>query len=323
MLLRRFAGLLSAAALGCGGQTGGTSHDAGTSRDASADVRQEAAPSNRQNARLIQFCGAITSCGITLGAPDEMGDCVGLAGEVLETAFLPSVVKCVLASNQSCGAVKLCFNDGRTFDACRLHDKLACLGNIVEFCDPYDDSGTTWSVECAAGTTCSVPGGGCNYGLCSGPPYSCAGTTVRSCDPVAPDAASYLHFNDECTTATTATCGPGPDGGATCIGTGPACTEDRCEGTTLVSCQGGHEAPYDCASVGLLCIDAGNDGGETGNTGVYCALGNDCGLLPHPSCDGDVLHFCNEGLLASVNCATSGWGHCVSLPDFGGTGCQR
>jgi hypothetical protein len=325
-MVGRIAVLLSAVSLGCGAQTDGTSHDAGASRESSADATTRDAP-GAMNARAVEFCGAITSCGLTL-APDEMTDCIGIlaSDEVQGFGYGTSFISCVLASNQTCEAIKLCANEGHTFDACSLPSKVGCLGNIQEGCDLQNDSGTTWALDCSSiGATCSVQGGGCNYGPCSGAPYpySCAGTTLRSCDPEGPDAAAYLHFNDECTTGTTATCGPGPDGGATCIGKGPACTKDRCEGTTWVSCQGGHEAPYDCGSVGLLCIDRGTDGGVT-NPGVYCALAENCQSVPRDVCDGNILHFCNAGLPASLDCATSGWGHCVQLPpEVQGTGCRR
>ena len=116
-----------------------------------------------------------------------------------------------------------------------------------------------------------------------------------------------------------------------CFGAGSACTADRCDGTTLVSCVGGHEARSDCTRLGLRCFTRGGSDfdyptsafcatGTECKTSAFCGLGAECGNDYSDSCNGNTLTFCDVGKITKLNCAKAGWKSCVS--DKQGTRCS-
>jgi hypothetical protein len=188
---------------------------------------------------------------------------------------------------------------------------------------------------------------GCTTGQpCNGastfPLASCQGNYLGYCHATTSDGgvsdAGYLEVELSCADLGGSTCGEflyarstPPTEVAGCIGPGPACTADRCDGSTLVSCVGGHEARLDCAPSGLACVtrkDSALDGptfifcaaGTECKTSAFCGLGTECGYDYADSCKGNILTYCDAGKIATLDCVKAGWTGCIS--DKQGTRCS-
>ena len=83
----------------------------------------------------------------------------------------------------------------------------------------------------------------------------------------------------------------------------PCTLEMRCEGAVLVHCYTPAIAPdrievrYDCAARGLGCFES------EGGPGAACGEGP-CEIGAPPSCDGDVLRYCDSGAIARRTCSS-------------------
>jgi hypothetical protein len=144
------------------------------------------------------------------------------------------------------------------------------------------------------------------------------------CDTMqGPDGAvlAYANVIASCAKSGNSTCGrypPSAFDGLDCIGPGPSCDHDGCDGSTLVLCQGGHEARYDCTTLGLGCFSDMNPDSDDSKTS-FCGLGTECGIDYGDACKGSVLTYCNAGTIATLDCKAAGYGQC--LTDASGTHC--
>ena len=85
-----------------------------------------------------------------------------------------------------------------------------------------------------------------------------------------------------------------------------------CDGDDLVACVNGQTATISCAArgPGFTC--------QTVGQAFFCGLGAECAPATNgapseshpPSCDGDVLVFCNAGRLERIDCTSLGFSGC-------------
>ena len=257
------------------------------------------------------------SCGLGYTGINPMTGCIGSqtsGGPLPVTSF----ESCVADGGTNCTKVKACATGGDSLNACLLDAGFSCEGSVLGYCDPNHNP---WNVNCAdAGETCSDSAEACSLGPCDpATTYSCKGETLIECDPLPSGDGGYGFVNQEC--ADQGTCGVGPDGGPTCIGSGPSCTVSTCSGSMLLFCEGGHEIAYDCSSFGVTCIPGDHNARSFGYGGAFCGLGNACDLDYSDSCKGSVLHYCDLGKVAELDCADAGWKSCEE-GDAGGAHCS-
>jgi hypothetical protein len=319
--MRRFASLLGCCLLAhCGGQTTtGTGDGGGMDRyapDSIPDVPFDAGP--RTHTDWVAFCEAFTGCGMLniAGMTSEMTFCVSL--ELYDNAYTP-IAACFLVGGRTCPELQACADNGNPSPACPIDggQAQACMGSISVGCDM---AGRPFAQDCSkTGQTCSVPAGGCTSGSCSGGNF-CLGSDLFDCEMATKDAG-VGGLIESCDQQGGSSCGPGEDGGATCIGPGPTCASDRCDQAMLVLCQGGHEARYDCPGFGLACLDDKDPDSYVSGGGFFCGLGTECGSDYTDSCHGSTLSYCNAGEISTLDCAATGWKTCVN--DGNGTRCSE
>jgi hypothetical protein len=318
---------ISAMAFACGGEV--RALDAGRG-DATADgeVGADAGPSAQQ--QWVDYCSIMTTCGLSSfytvqrftggGGANLMTQCV--ADQLLSTTS-PAWgngeggliwLDCVLAGGHSCESARACTNNGNPDTSCDEEPQgtdFACEGNVELWCI----SGEQFAVDCSKlGVSC-LSGLGCILGPCT------------HSDPKTGDYCQDDIFGYCTSEGAKFDAGPGvfiPQspcsdyGGSSCdnsgcVGPGPTCTDDRCDGTTLVSCLEGHEARLDCTHYGLECLSEKDpDTDLDKSTGAFCGLGTECGYDYADSCKGSTLTYCNAGKIATLDCAAAGWSTCIS-----------
>ena len=128
----------------------------------------------------------------------------------------------------------------------------------------------------------------CAFGACDGATPPCDGDVSQTC-------TGGLLGRFTCPAGTT--CEPGG-----CTGTGAPCSQDRCDGTTLVSCVNGRELASDCATLPIPSVCDGDD--------PSCVPSSDlaCDPVSFPDrCEGASLVYC-DGDRRSFDCASLGFG---------------
>ena len=256
-----------------------------------------------EHAALVAYCRSFTACGLwNYDVGSELTGCIEDFTSATTTpyALLPPLRDCVVDAGTNCSAVKTCGNGGDPNFVCDDGGQgftFGCAGSHQFIC--YD--GVRQDTDCAPlGMMCvQTPAwAGCGVGTCfQDGGTACANGAVQTC------SYGILLPAQNCTQAAS-TCAADGDGGAQCVGSGPACSAARCDGTVLVPCAGGHEARFDCAPVGLACsADAG--------ACVYAA--NDCDPMTfNDSCAGNVLTYCDLGRVATTDCVAAGFLSCIS-----------
>ena len=304
----------------CGGSITAAT-DGGVSSDADREASRNDA-SRATDTQWVDFCVAAAACELPyFGLPPLTNLVTQCLGDELDNGGSAwADLACFVTAGASCPRVRACNNAGNSSATCQVEaGVVVCEGEVAESCYP---EGLPYVVDCSEmyGETC-VPGQGCTTGPCDLPVHSyCQGTEILTCANGDETDGGYAYVTEDCADEGNSTCIPSPDGGywPLCKGPGPACTNDRCDGTTLVRCLAGHEARYDCPLFGLGCFtdkDPDTDLEES----AFCGLGTECGYDYPDSCEGNVLRFCNAGKVATLDCVAAGWKGCVS--DSGGTRC--
>jgi hypothetical protein len=151
----------------------------------------------------------------------------------------------------------------------------SCINTLNDFCGV--PSNLHFGLNCAyAGYTCGLAVNddsglnGCFTGnmdlQCNSPGTSCAATdsgpptVLQVCDGL-----DLSNFNCAALGVTCSTNG----GAAICTHPGDTCTpsdngENKCNGSSISLCVGGHPATFDCASIGMSCVPA------SGSTSGHC-----------------------------------------------------
>ena len=271
-------------------------------------------PTVISHAQWSAFCQTFAACGL-LGA--NVSACVNqprsLGALPLEPA---SVLACISAAGNNCGAVKVCFADGSSNTACN-GDTFAptCSGNVYQACLGPGVS-SSYAVDCTKlGLTCTAPTSSaplqtyCGFGACD------PSVVLDYC--IANFATKCIHGDlspvEDCRVFANEVCGILPTGQSACLGSGAACTLDRCAGNTLVSCKHGKEASYDCSLIGLTCVSP---------KGIpQCGLGIACDATYVETCVGNKkLTYCDAGVIATYDCDAAGWKTCVARAGDGSGG---
>ena len=178
----------------------------------------------------------------------------------------------------------------------------------------------TSGVSCSAvGEQCfhNEVGSLCGVGLCSaGETYSCDGDALLACQ-------EGVRSRTPCGRGMT--CGRSAGSKILdCVGKGPACAEDRCDGDTLVECARdafgkGLERRASCADFGLVCAT------EQAKKGLHAACVPKPGACDPdstpPMCTNGKLQLCVAGTMESLSCAELGLSGACSL-DGGTLACK-
>lgn len=253
---------------------------------------------------LLNSCDFLTNSPVvddglfrtTTGLRNQLGDVI---------SYMPIVnnLECFKGAN-NCADIDACLSIER-LENVPPEECDTCDGNKYTKCAP-----TPFRFDCTTlGATC-MDGQGCKETLknrCGS--ASCGDNeTAILCED---DASLTFKCGDF-----GLTCG---DDISVCHGTGNTCdnhslnfivdyTEGgiRCDGdNSLVSCIGGKEATFDCATVapGFSCQRV--DGHS------FCGQAAECKANAIATCDGDAINFCQAGKNVSVDCRTLGFTTCV------------
>ena len=100
------------------------------------------------------------------------------------------------------------------------------------------------------------------------------------------------------------TCYAPASGGVACYEQGQSCSGNgaSCDGSTVISCQGGVPARFDCSQSGTFQRCAN---GSCVESGTQCTVAGDV-----PSCDGTKVKLCQDGNEVEVDCASLGLAGC-------------
>lgn len=230
-------------------------------------------------------------------------------GDVISLAQVPvgeDELACLRAAGASCERVLACLGISRLepVAAC-TPDGFQCDGDVITRCvelSPGSGSaGVSIVQDCGAfGYTCvTLPDGGilagCVEAACGARYFECESDRVfRNC-------AGGALYRGRCREGTRCESGA-------CVGAGPACTENRCDGDVLVSCDpttGREDVRIDCPALGLRCeaFPTLNDAACSPIEGRTCTM--------PPSCRDGALTYCRpDGTEHTYDCAAHGFAGC-------------
>jgi hypothetical protein len=273
----------------------------------------------------VAACATAIACNIVDPTTiNGLSGCVGQALSVNNPIVAASahistqIVNCLAAASTNCVAAKKCIGGGDTPAPCTGVSS-SCQGNVLSFCSAAAGSGGTMGVQkfncgdvgemcVASGTTVD-----CGVGTCAGTPGTCVGTKIQLCQNGILQQYDCAAFGS--------TCVVGALNVPHCRGGGAPCQTQgfnalgntiRCDGSVLVRCADSQEAHINCAAQGQTCV--ANVNGET----FGCALGSSCNAASFSAtCAGNVLSYCDDGVIATYDCAIAGFRGCS--PASGGS----
>jgi hypothetical protein len=277
-----------------------------------------------------EACVTATACGIAFQSFagfnfTGVSACTQLADLVNNKEFAgavkigPTEVNCLAAAGKDCTKARACLNGGQNVNACSGGSAQCTDSSHYSECSRVTGSGTsegTRSFDCTqAGESCVASGNNidCGAGSCGAVvSVSCMGNVLQSC------VNGVLHNHDCAATAEECI----PQSGlsiAHCRGTGPTCSSPsatnnvlRCDGSTLVTCNDGKEARFDCNSLGMGCYT------RYGSSTQACLYGAECDPATYTNvCMGSQLKFCDNGKVVTVDCGAAGFSGCD--PSNGGS----
>jgi hypothetical protein len=224
-------------------------------------------------------------------------------GDVLVAVTRADQIRCLAAAGGDCTVARACIGYKMepctaVLDECRSDTFYSCDGALATEIDCRGGAWFTSDSTCVTGTST-----GCGLGTCTS-----GGSTTTSCDGSRLVACQLDNVREalDCAQFWGETCSMvGTHAG--CTGTGAACTGGgRCEGTTLVRCDGGHEQRVDCATVldGGTCLPIGS-GGATCNFGMACTPSG-----ATATCNGNHASLCILGVTVDIDCNASGFTGC-------------
>ena len=258
-------------------------------------------------------CASAATCGILTGGISQCTEEIAQVNDptvAAEVKVDASQVNCIARAGANCAAARACLNDNKAPTQCTGNSQ-SCNGTVWNACDSVTGTGGnngTRQFDCGASGEKCVTGNGvidCGVGTCSPAGTSCDNNILATC------GVDGIARNTDCSkTASTCVTGIAPH----CRGNGPTCTSPniaqnalRCDGKVLVSCVDGQEARQDCSQFNLGCFPT-----PTGTVSSFvCALGSDCNAANDTAtCEGNVLHFCNNGKFDTFNCGGNGFTGC-------------
>jgi len=266
---------------------------------------------------IVDACARLVSCDESAG----IGACLYAAtrdGRIpwaLEERWI--FASCVDRAGGDCAAVSRCqLGD---MGPCPAGERDHCDGSREVYCWGgdllVDDCADGSLLDTDPGATCFVGTDGatrCGFATCPtpAPPDHCEGNTEVTCD----------HGVLERLTCSPGVCSMGSQG-PRCAGTGAPCTQDRCDGDTLMQCLGRREQPFACDQLPIPSVCG--QGCAYGVCPVSRCLPSSrlsCDPLSHvDTCDGTRIVYC-DGQERTVDCAALGFTTCVAVP--GGANCR-
>lgn len=258
-------------------------------------------------------CATASACGIIAGGISQCTFSIEQVNDPTTAAAVKvnaAQVNCIAHAGSNCDAARACLNGGKTPTACTGSSQ-SCSGNVWNSCDSLNGTNGnngTRQFDCASsGEQCITANGNtdCGAGTCDGFVTQCNGNVLKTC-------ANGIEHDLNCASSGS-TCEPS---GITahCRGKGATCTVPlgsaalRCDGKSLVSCVDGQEASQDCGEFNLGCF-----GPPPGGSGYSCALGSDCTAASDtPTCQGNVIHYCNKGKFDTYDCGAHGFVGCMA-----------
>ncbi len=270
-------------------------------------------------AQVTKMCALLTSCARPYDPP-QLRDPSACTDELLLRGTENAATGC-LAKARSCREVERCIGgdaDAVAAAYCAAHPGVlsACDGaRFVTCVDPIEDSTV---VDCSKlGGTCGenrIEGGlvvrGCeSASLCP------AGAPEMRCDGDRAVVACRDGIVDRTVCKASERCGihrdPNGDQVAACLlSSETRCVAEglaECDGDRLVECvSAGHFGRLrssDCAAHGMRCALRGSSASCVVTDPPACTSFS-------PKCDGNLLEFCAEGVVAKVACAEIGMGIC-------------
>ena len=224
-------------------------------------------------------------------------------GSRIDAEAESSAYLCAIAAHGDCEAVRACF--AITLDPTCPMNVDRCDGDVLRRCDltaglPYVRGGTQ---DCAAlGLSCltTQPHGVARCGIA----YCRPSTTLACLGPtVSMQCSSGVLVQVPCQNGTRCL------GGQGCVPTGPACTEDACEGEIAVRCDGAPNgqlgARIDCAARGEQC---------SLTTVATCVQPrSDCTAATEGCFDGTTVGYCGlDGRPHTFDCVAHGYTGCAT-----------
>lgn len=214
-------------------------------------------------------------------------DCLGASANCLE------VSRCVTSSAELCA---------RWADAGL--PPAQCEGNLLVGCS------SRVVVDCSVvGETCIAPEGrtpGCGDFSCSQPIKTCDGNVASVCDEAGIGREDdCARWGERCLMI---------EGQPRCVGAGPSCTRDRCDGDDLIHCDEGFERRVPCASMPRPETCRADQDGV-----AACRLPSRAACDPsthQDRCDEAALVFC-DGEEQRLNCLSFGFSACIDDDDAG------
>lgn len=217
-----------------------------------------------------------------------------------------AMIDCVIDAHGDCARARACIGlSVEVVPGCTDFVR-RCDGTTVFGC--VDPTGTTREPpmilrsDCSArGLTCvETTGGGadCGTGACTelDLTVTCEGRELTSC------------FEG---VERTGTCRRGELCDAelqTCVGTGPACTVDACDGDVFLPCGTGGRVstPIDCAALGQRCVLFSG-----GAAACVPPAGSECELGAFADCEDGAIRYCApDGRWRTFDCVEHGYAGC-------------
>lgn len=283
-----------------------------------ADPRDWASKDFRNGSRTEiarSFARVLVTCGADAPETPEFA-----SGVLLQAANDPTIdmrtatlMACALGapSTATCDELRICAG----LDAPALPSGApACSGPLLRF--PSVDGTSSTAVSCSAfGADCydgPSLGGICGEGVCAvDETYRCDGNALLTC-------VHGVRVRVACGRGQT--CGRTAGSGILdCIGSGPKCTEDRCDGDAAVHCQKdafgkGTERRVDCKGLGLGCAVSPLGGVPV----ARCAPpAGGCDPAAAPTCEAGKIRFCLAGAFETVACPDVGLAGTCSVAGSG------
>lgn len=280
------------------------------------DMFSQLPPSVISHNDWAAFCKAFTSCSNGFFG-SGLSRCMGLQPKPGVQPFATdATLKCVAAAGADCVKIYECLNGANANVNCVPGGIAECNNNVRSIClNLGNNMGKKLALQCMAfGLQCvtNVSNPVCGIGSCNVPD---GGGAVQGCfgDWTSECRQGTQTANENCKVWDIAKCAVN-NNIASCVGSGAACAKGRCvvvNGKSLwLECKSGREAAFDCGQQALTCVEAVGDGGVLGVTG--CRNGNACDTGTYQeTCNGDVLSYCDYGVVKTSNCKTDGWVKCV------------
>lgn len=301
-----FVAVVAVAVPSCSGRNGGLHEPA----------RKAKNPPGIDPSAYRSACAAIASC--IPAAKWSVSDCatrrtqlrlVSSVDMVYRGADLSDAeVRCIATADGDCTVAARCLGASPQAESCRPSAADSCEGRVARGC--HRGMGIRTTESCEDSTSCHpcTARGTCCGKACPVQPR-CDGDFVQRCEN------GFLAGEVDCR-AYGMSCADHPTAVSDCLGNGPACAglnlQSRCDGQDLVTCFSRQELRISCSELdGMVCASwhgAAGNGGRCLLPQRQCTAGNE-------RCVGSTMRFCDDGVVADVDCKVLGFTACGQRAD--------